>query len=93
MPQEKVRVLHVITRLIRGGADENTVFTVEGVDHARFESEILAGCSTEIEGFSAPEIAEALAIKLNTVYSRLRVAREKFQRAFGRAQLRRGREP
>ena len=48
---------------------------------------------TEIEGFSAPEIAETLAIKLNTVYSRLRVAREKFQRAFARAQLRRGREP
>jgi RNA polymerase sigma-70 factor (ECF subfamily) len=46
---------------------------------------------TEIEGFSAPEIAEALGIKLNTVYSRLRVAREKFQRAFTRAQARRGR--
>jgi len=51
----KVRVLHVITRLIRGGADENTVFTVEGVDRDRYESEILAGCRTEIEGFS-PEI-------------------------------------
>jgi RNA polymerase sigma-70 factor (ECF subfamily) len=46
---------------------------------------------TEIEGFSAPEIADALGIKLNTVYSRLRVAREKFQRAFARAQARRGR--
>lgn len=40
---------------------------------------------TEIEGFSAPEIADALGIKLNTVYSRLRVAREKFQRAASRA--------
>jgi RNA polymerase sigma-70 factor (ECF subfamily) len=46
---------------------------------------------TEIEGFSAPEIAEALGIKLNTVYSRLRVAREKFQRAFARAQARQDR--
>jgi RNA polymerase sigma-70 factor, ECF subfamily len=46
---------------------------------------------TELEGFSAPEIADALGIKLNTVYSRLRVAREKFQRAFSRAQLRQGR--
>jgi RNA polymerase sigma-70 factor, ECF subfamily len=48
---------------------------------------------TEVEGFSAPEIAEALGIKLNTVYSRLRVAREKFQRAFTRAQSRQEREP
>jgi RNA polymerase sigma-70 factor (ECF subfamily) len=46
---------------------------------------------TEIEGLSAPEIAEILGIKLNTVYSRLRVAREKFQRALARAQARQGR--
>lgn len=47
---------------------------------------------TEIEGFSAPEIAEALGIKLNTVYSRLRVGREKFQRAVTRAHAREQRE-
>ena len=46
---------------------------------------------TEIEGFSAPEIAEALGIRLNTVYSRLRVARENFQRAIARAQARQNR--
>ncbi len=33
---------------------------------------------SELEGLSAPEIAEALDLKLNTVYSRLRRAREKF---------------
>jgi RNA polymerase sigma-70 factor, ECF subfamily len=43
---------------------------------------------TEIEGLTAPEIALALGIKLNTVYSRLRVARENFQRAVTRAQAR-----
>jgi RNA polymerase sigma-70 factor, ECF subfamily len=32
----------------------------------------------EIEGFSMPEIAEMLAAPLNTLYSRLRLAREKF---------------
>jgi hypothetical protein len=36
-------VLHVITRLIRGGADENTVFTVEGMDPDWYEGSILAG--------------------------------------------------
>jgi glycosyltransferase involved in cell wall biosynthesis len=51
----KIRVLHVITRLIRGGADENTVFTVEGVDKEKYETEILAGRGSEVEGFS-PEI-------------------------------------
>lgn len=48
---EKVRVLHIITRLIRGGADENTVFTVEGVDPDRYDSRILAGRGSEVDGF------------------------------------------
>jgi RNA polymerase sigma-70 factor, ECF subfamily len=39
---------------------------------------------TEIEGFTAPEIAEALDIPLNTVYSRLRVARQDFEQAMAR---------
>lgn len=38
----------------------------------------------EIEQFSAPEIAEALGVKLNTVYSRLRLARSHFERALAR---------
>lgn len=48
---ERIRVLHVITRLIRGGADENTVFTVEGVDPERYDSRILAGLGSEVDGF------------------------------------------
>lgn len=36
---------------------------------------------TEIAGCSAPEIAAALGMNLNTVYSRLRLARERMQRA------------
>jgi RNA polymerase sigma-70 factor, ECF subfamily len=35
----------------------------------------------EIDGFSAPEISDALAISPNTVYSRLRLAREGFAKA------------
>jgi RNA polymerase sigma-70 factor, ECF subfamily len=38
----------------------------------------------EIEGFSAPEIADALGTKLNTVYSRLRLGRQQFERALSR---------
>ena len=48
---------------------------------------------TEIEEFSAPEIAEALGIKLNTVYSRLRTARDRFARAVARARAREGSTP
>ena len=35
----------------------------------------------EVEQLTAPEIAETLAIPLNTVYSRLRVARQTFEQA------------
>jgi RNA polymerase sigma-70 factor, ECF subfamily len=38
---------------------------------------------SDIEGLTAPEIAEALGIKLNTVYSRLRVARQELELALG----------
>ncbi|NNE43570.1 MAG: glycosyltransferase, partial [Gemmatimonadetes bacterium] len=59
---EKVRVLHVITRLIRGGADENTVFTVEGVDPDRYDSHILAGRGSEVSGFS-PDIQRRTVVE------------------------------
>lgn len=51
------RILHVITRLIRGGADENTALTVAGMDPARWDSWILAGRGSEPAGF-APVIRE-----------------------------------
>lgn len=42
----------------------------------------------EIEQMTAPEIARALAVKENTVYSRLRAARQEFDRTFARVRLR-----
>lgn len=42
----------------------------------------------ELEEMSAPEIAEALAIPVNTVYSRLRAARADFERAITRLRSR-----
>ncbi len=52
MSEPRIRVLHVITRLIRGGADENTVFTVERMDGGRYDSDIVAGRGSEVQGFS-----------------------------------------
>jgi RNA polymerase sigma-70 factor (ECF subfamily) len=42
----------------------------------------------QLEGMTAPEIAAALGLKLNTAYSRLRLARRRFERAIARAQKR-----
>ncbi len=45
----------------------------------------------ELEQMSAPEIAEALDVKLNTVYSRLRAARAMFEMGVKRHKARTGR--
>jgi RNA polymerase sigma factor (sigma-70 family) len=42
----------------------------------------------ELEDLTAPEIAETLGIKLNTVYSRLRVARDRFRAMMARERAR-----
>lgn len=57
-----------------------------GLDDEKREVLVLA----EIEQMSAPEIAEMLNTKLNTVYSRLRRAREAFDKALAK---RRGSTP
>jgi RNA polymerase sigma-70 factor (ECF subfamily) len=44
----------------------------------------------DLDGHSMPEIAQVLAVPLNTLYSRLRLARAAFAQAVKRAQLRRG---
>jgi len=36
---------------------------------------------SDIEGMTAPEIAAALGVNLNTIYGRLRLARKRFERA------------
>lgn len=40
---EKIKVLHIITRLIVGGADENTILTCEGLDKNRYEVTLACG--------------------------------------------------
>jgi RNA polymerase sigma-70 factor, ECF subfamily len=46
--------------------------------------------AVDIDGHSGPEVAAALEVPLNTVYSRLRLAREDFAAAMRRVQKRRG---
>lgn len=47
--QPPVRMLHVITRLIRGGADENTLYTVRGLDPSRYHVDLIVGRGSETE--------------------------------------------
>jgi glycosyltransferase involved in cell wall biosynthesis len=51
-----VRVLHLITRLIVGGAQENTMLTASLLDRKRFEVEILSGPQTGSEGSLIEEV-------------------------------------
>ncbi len=45
----KVKVLHIITRLITGGAPENTLLTVEGLDKGRYEVVLAVGAQSELD--------------------------------------------
>lgn len=53
---EKCRVLHLITRLIVGGAQENTMYTAAMLNPARFQVEILSGPQTGSEGSLIEEV-------------------------------------
>jgi len=44
-----IRMLHIITRLIQGGADENTLYTVQGLDKQRYDVDLAVGRGSELE--------------------------------------------
>lgn len=44
-----VRMLHIITRMVRGGADENTLYTVRGLDPTRYHVDLVVGDGSEDE--------------------------------------------
>lgn len=61
---------------------------LDSLDDEKREVLVLA----EIEELSVPEIARALHLKLNTTYSRLRLARQAFEHALARERVERGRD-
>ena len=40
---QPVKVLHIITRLIVGGAQENTLLTAQFLDKSKFQVDVLSG--------------------------------------------------
>jgi glycosyltransferase involved in cell wall biosynthesis len=58
-PQKQpIRVLHPITRLIVGGAQENTVYTAALLNKQRFHVEVLSGPQTGTEGSLIEEVRQ-----------------------------------
>ncbi len=45
-----IKVLHPITRLIVGGAQENTLYTAQYLNPARYDAQVLTGAQTGSEG-------------------------------------------
>jgi glycosyltransferase involved in cell wall biosynthesis len=55
---DRIKVLHVITRLIVGGAQENTMFTAALLDPGRYQVDVLSGSQTGAEGSLIEEVRE-----------------------------------
>lgn len=39
----KIKVLHIITRLANGGADENTLYTINGLEPSKYDIDLMIG--------------------------------------------------
>ena len=74
-PAERVEVAQRVQLLYR---------LLDELDEAKRSLLILA----ELEQMTVPEMADAMGIPLNTVYSRLRAARQAFDRALSRHRAR-----
>lgn len=44
----KKHILHIITRFIPGGADENTLYTIRGLDKTRFQVDLMVGGESDV---------------------------------------------
>ncbi len=62
---QPVRVLHIITRIANGGAEENTLYTVNGLDKRRFAVDLATG--GEREAGSLDRIPLDPAVRLHQV--------------------------
>ena len=57
-PLVPIPILHLITRLIVGGAQENTMYTAAMLDKSQFKVQILSGPQTGSEGSLIEEVNE-----------------------------------
>ena len=64
----KIKVLHIITRLIRGGAEHNTLLTVIGLERLGYDVSLAAGPSDEWEGDIEKDVRQA-GVKLRLLHN------------------------
>jgi glycosyltransferase involved in cell wall biosynthesis len=67
----RIKVLHIITRMIRGGAQKVVLKLLEKIDRTKFEQGLLTGIETEREG-SMIEDVRKLGIKIFLVKELIR---------------------
>ena len=66
-----VRVLHIITRMILGGAQENTLLTVEGLDAMpQYSSDLVSGVDYGLEGELLTRAAETTRLTVVSTMER-----------------------
>ena len=68
---QKVKVLHIITRLIRGGAEHNTLLSVKGLAELGYDVSLAAGPSDKKEGDIELDVRQA-GIKLRVFHNLVR---------------------
>ena len=66
-----IRVLHVITRLVRGGADENTVHTVYGLDPTKYRIDLAYGADSEAGHMISKETANVRHFEIPELQRRI----------------------
>ena len=63
MATDKIRLLHVITRLVKGGAQENTLLTVARLDKSRYDIALASGPTAGPEGSIEARIPADIAFE------------------------------
>lgn len=62
-PNEKIRILHIITRLIPGGADGNTVQTVRGLDARHYRVDLVTGGQYDPAFLAASDLPRVIILR------------------------------
>ena len=63
---KRIKVLHIITRLANGGGDENTLYTIKGLDSSRYDIDLMIGEENDpimMASLNLPEGVDLIQVK------------------------------
>jgi hypothetical protein len=74
--KERYRVLHVITRLDRGGSAENTLLTVRGTERSRFATTLAFGAAAvrRARVYRVESMVEKIEVLYDTLLEEKKIA-------------------